>query len=157
MQHISLNIGEVRATRKPANIYCHGLGSCIGVFIYDNNSSITGGAHIMLPGIWDEHPVNPTCFSFNAIDQLLNHMRGLGSDLRNLRAKIVGGANVTSISSIEVGKSNIDAIEKELAARSVFISGTETGGEISRTAVFESKTRELEVTSKQVKSYKLKI
>lgn len=157
MQRISLNIGEVRATRKPANISCHGLGSCIGLFIYDDNSSITGGAHIMLPGVWDEHPVNPTCFSFNAIDQLINHMRGLGSDLTNLRAKLAGGANVTSISGIEVGKSNLDAICKELEARSISISGTETGGDFSRTVVFESHTRALEVTSRQIKSYKLKI
>lgn len=157
MRQYALNIGDVAATSSADAIVCHGLGSCIGLFIYDEERSVAGGAHIMLPGQWNEQSLTPTCFSFNAIDQLLLEMKKLGSNLNNLKAKLVGGANVFQMSTMEVGRSNTEAVCTLLAERDVTILAMEVGGDFSRTAKFECGSREVEVTSKQKKSYTLKI
>ncbi|MGM5482521.1 MAG: response regulator [Nanobdellota archaeon] len=48
-EEITVNMGRLYVVDKPALLTCLGLGSCIGLMIYDESKGVSGLAHIMLP------------------------------------------------------------------------------------------------------------
>lgn len=155
--NVSLNIGEFHVTKQPIQIVCRGLGSCVALFMYDITTTTVGGVHILMPGECDNSNLEGTCYSYNALESLITRMRQMGSDLKNLRAKIVGGANVVGMTHLRIGNMIIDSLKDHLKKKEIEICGIEVGGAISRTARFCSNTRIVEVTSAYSNTYKFKI
>ena len=129
-----LNIGEIAATRNSGTITCYGLGSCVGVFLYDRKNNIGGGAHIALPGS-GYNPALNNSYAEQALELLLAEMHKLGSDLSSLRAKIIGGANLFE-SSMQIGLKNVQSVKKLLTHKKIYIASEDTGGTKSRTGHF---------------------
>jgi chemotaxis protein CheD len=153
---VFLNIGEVSVSAYPETYVCHGLGSCIALFISDISSTVSGAAHIMLPGNFQQQDLLPTCFSTNAIAALRDGMMALGSDGRTLQAKMVGGSSMY-VTSLPIGKMNYVVVAEELSRHNIRLVGKDIGGTISRTARFRSTTAEVEVSSAHGLKYKIKI
>jgi chemotaxis protein CheD len=151
-QTVVLKIGETHVTRESITFKCYGLGSCIGLFLYDAHTSNAAGAHIMLPGAHDEELHAPTAFSSNAVELMINELERLGSIRANLRAKIAGGGNVANINTITIGQDNIDAVRHDLVKRSIPIMSMNVGGTLVRSVQFYSATKELFVTAIDAKN-----
>jgi chemotaxis protein CheD len=150
MQKWVLNIGEVKADRAGSSIVCYGLGSCIGLFLYDRVNKVGGGAHIFLPGADD---TGSTHFAEHAFEALLQEMVSIGADLNYLRAKIIGGANLFK-SQINVGARNAKSVRDLLIKKRIFIASEQTGGEYSRTGRFQLSDGSLVVTAEN-KQYQI--
>jgi chemotaxis protein CheD len=150
----TLNIGDVFTSSEKATYTCFGLGSCVGLFLQDRLSGLSGGAHIFLP----ENERGPDTTKFysveSALNELLSQFRVRGSDLTSLRAKLTGGANVISVSS-DTGARNTDSVISYLKARKIFIAGADIGGAHSRTVKFQSDTGELTVKSAATNELKI--
>jgi len=139
----TLNIGDVITSPRQASYTCYGLGSCIGLFIHDRMTGLSGGAHILLP----ESESGLSTFSkfynvVSALDEILTQFASQGSSLESLRAKIVGGANVIGVNML-TGERNIKSVVRQLVARKIFVAAQDVGGRYSRTAKFESITGNL--------------
>jgi chemotaxis protein CheD len=144
-----LNINEMDITTQPVVYVCYGLGSCIGLFIIDRFKGLCGGAHIPLPvslhqGEFLDAP--------NMIKDLLHAFSTLGSDLTRLYAKVTGGAHVYA-GSYDIGEQNSRAVLQQLTCNKIFIAGTDVGGKFSRTARFNSVTRELHISTSDLQKY----
>ena len=48
-QMIKVGMADLKVCKAPDNLTTIGLGSCIGIALYDPSTKITGLAHIMLP------------------------------------------------------------------------------------------------------------
>ena len=144
MIEYKLNIGDLRVTQgKPVTYACLGLGSCIGVFLQDRTIGLSGGAHIQLPHDWSQ--ADGKFYDVkSAIAELLSRFKGSGSSLKNLRAKITGGANVT-VAGSQTGLQNIERVMEELNEHRVYIAAMDVGGKQSRSARFNSQTGVLTV------------
>ena len=71
------------------------LGSCVAVIAYDKTTKNGGIAHIMLPGKSPtKHKVEENKYAENAIENLLDALKSLGSNKANIEICLVGGANV---------------------------------------------------------------
>ncbi len=143
-----LNINEMEVSDQPVVFTCYGLGSCIGLFVTDRTNGISGGVHIPLP-----HTSGPSEWkdATYLISELLHSFQAWGSDLRTLRAKVTGGAQVYG-SLYGIGAQNAEAVLKQLTDRKIYIAATDVGGTISRTARYHSPSGELEIsTSEQIK------
>ena len=68
------------------------LGSCAGVFLFDPLLAIGGGTHYMLPHHGSNHP--SARYGDIAIPNLVEQFRALGSNSRNLEAKVFGGGSI---------------------------------------------------------------
>lgn len=146
----NLNIGDVAVSRVNATYTCFGLGSCLGVFIQDRLTGISGGAHILLPESEGEENCSGKFYSVEkAVNRLLQQFEQLGSNLTYLRAKITGGANVVGL-SVDNGSMNTQAVVKQLTTNKIFIAVLEVGGKQSRTAHFTSDTGLLTVKKPQI-------
>lgn len=154
MIEYKLNIGEVVVSKQPAVFTCLGLGSCIGLFLHDRQTGVSGGAHIFLPNA--NHTMTDS-FHYtvtSAINEMLKQFQQYGSSLLNLRAKISGGASVLA-DVYDTGKNNIASVKEVLVANKVFIAAADVGGNRSRTARFCSLSGEMRVMIRETQECKI--
>ncbi len=145
-----LNIGDVVTSSRDASYACLGLGSCIGLFVQDRITGLSGGAHIFLPENEDGPPGVSKFYNVSsALNEILSQFKSKGSDLNTLRAKVVGGANVLGGDS-QTGHRNSKSVLSQLVARKIFIAAQDVGGTSCRSAKFQSTTGQLTVRISQM-------
>src|SRR5262245_6505023 len=133
-----VGIGQYRVIRSRGLLVAYGLGSCVGLFLYDPQTEIGGLAHIMLPGARpsDNLTVSENKFAVNACESMLEEMRQSGADPRGISAVMVGGAHMfhdTAELSKQIGFRNQESVRQILQDRSIALMAEETGGDLGRT------------------------
>ena len=135
-----VGIAEWRAARSPDSLTAYGLGSCVGVALYDRAARTGGLAHVMLPSsALSTRAFTPGKFADTAIEALVGELGRMGSARGALEAKLVGGANMfkTIVShSVPIGLRNATAAREKLAAMSIPVVAEDLGGESGRTIQF---------------------
>src|SRR5437867_3655500 len=95
---IMVGIAEIRVSRSADDVLIAlGLGSCIGVCLYDPQARVAGMAHIVLPDSTG-HETNPCKFADTAIPLLCQEMERSGASSSRLRAALAGGAQLFAFS-----------------------------------------------------------
>lgn len=151
-----LNIGEIGVLNRPGILTCFGLGSCIGLFLYDRIHKVGGGAHIMLPtSAESKEGISNSVLRYadHAIVALIQQMKTKGADINGMgiRAKLVGGAHLFKGEHLQVGKKNIEAVIKYLTKNKIYIASKDIGGTVSRTARFYTVNGNVEVSTSTYK------
>lgn len=156
MKYYTLGIGDLAVSKENDVTYtCLGLGSCVGLFLLDRSTGITGGAHIMLPTGGTSMDMDKKFYTVQcALQELLLQFRTLGSTLQNLRAKVVGGANVVA-TGFEVGAQNTSALLDQLVQQRIYIAAKDLGGYQGRTARFDAQTGTMTVRLAQTNELKI--
>lgn len=136
---IKVSISDYKISESPDKLITIGLGSCVGIAIYDKSSKIGGLSHIMLPdSTFFSKDLKPEKFADLAIDKMVNEITG-GRKSRNLVAKIAGGSSMFTFSDNSVngniGDRNVQAVEKKLKELGIPILASHTGGKIGRTMI----------------------
>lgn len=127
----------VHVAPKPTEIQTV-LGSCVAVCLYDRVRKSGGMNHYMLP-IWKGEGLASPRFGNISIEKLIEKMVAQGSDKRNLVAKIFGGAEQYTDSSVyEIGKRNIEIAWDILNEYNIAIACSSTGGSRGRKILFHS-------------------
>ena len=97
-QMIKVGMADLNICKSPNAITTLGLGSCIGIAIYDPVTKIGGLAHIMLPDSTKiRNNSNIAKFADTGIVELVNRMVRAGAGRTRMVAKIGRGKNVRSI------------------------------------------------------------
>lgn len=134
---IKVNISDYKVAESPDKLITLGLGSCVGVAIYDRNSKIGGLSHIMLPdsSVFNSN-VKPGKFADLAIPKMVDEITK-GNMTGNLVAKIAGGASMFNIPDVNssIGDKNVSAVEKKLKELGIPVLASDTGGKIGRTMI----------------------
>ncbi len=139
---IPVGMGEMKTAGKTGCLAVYGVGSCIIVSLYDAANKIGGIVHIMLPdssGL-DPKAINPVKFADLAIPRLLKELKGLGADQAELRAKMIGGAEMfppTEDFENNIGRDNTEAARKALKALKIPLVAEDTGGRRGRSVEFD--------------------
>ncbi|MHB1159397.1 MAG: chemotaxis protein CheD [Chloroflexota bacterium] len=137
---VPVGIGELRASRSPSEVLvAYGLGSCVGVCLYDPQAKVGGLAHVMLPNSAEAISQRPLGkFADCAVPMLLEEMVKLGVEPRRLICKIAGGAQMLtapgfSTNGFNVGERNVEAVKAALERHRVPLLKYDTGGNRGRT------------------------
>ena len=141
---IKVGIADLNIVLDPGAIMTIGLGSCIGIALYDKTNKVAGLAHIMLPDSTQfKNNASPMKFADLAIPMLIEKMEKQGCSKRNLIAKIAGGASMFNFSDksiiSDIGKRNSEAVKKTLKEKDIRIIAEETGGNKGRTMILQAK------------------
>lgn len=134
-QPAMIGIGEYRiGDFRMASI---GLGSCIGLTLYDPDLKTGAMVHIMLPessGRTDR----PGKYADTAIPLLIGELTTKGSKKRSLVAKMAGGATMFEAfsASMNIGQRNIEKVKEILARENIRLVAEETGGKMGRSVYF---------------------
>jgi chemotaxis protein CheD len=142
---IKVGIADLNTVSYPDKIMTIGLGSCVGIAIFDKIKLIGGLSHIMLPDSTQFKDVkNPYKFADLAIPILIEKMEKLGCQKRNMTVKIAGGASMFNFSDksmiSDIGKRNGEAVVKTLKQLQLQVLASHLGGNKGRTMVLDSKT-----------------
>lgn len=142
---IKVGMADLNICHSPDAITTLGLGSCVGIALYDKTTQIAGLAHIMLP---DSTKVrqnqNRAKFADTGIDMLIQLLVKEGARKQALTAKIAGGAQMFAFSSnndmLRVGQRNVEAVKAKLGSLGIRILAEDTGLNFGRTVEFYPET-----------------
>jgi chemotaxis protein CheD len=130
-----IGIGEYSIGSSP--MMTIGLGSCIGLTMYDPNLEIGAMVHIMLPesaGRTDR----PGKYADTAVPILVKELVALGCKNRSITAKIVGGACMFEYfgTNLNIGERNAEKVRKLLKEHHISLASEDVGGKIGRSVTF---------------------
>lgn len=142
---VKVGIADLNLVLDPGTIMTIGLGSCIGIALYDRMLKVAGLSHIMLPDSTQFKNVsNPMKFADSAVPILIEKMQKQGCKKQNIVAKIAGGASMFNFSDksiiSDIGKRNSEAVKKALKDIGIPIVAEDTGGDKGRTMILEAST-----------------
>lgn len=142
---IKVSMADLKVCRYPDSLTTLGLGSCVGVALYDKTTKVTGLAHIMLPDSTAiKNNSNIAKFADTGIVETIRLMVELGAVKSRIVAKIAGGANMFQYGSsdasktLKVGDHNVAACKKKLAELGIPLLAEDTGLNYGRTVVIRS-------------------
>ena len=143
MEVVKIGMADLNVVKSPGILTTLGLGSCVGIALYDKNSNVAGLAHIMLPSSKEiKNNSNTAKFADTGIELLLKKMLALGANKRSIVAKIAGGAQMFSFNStnniLKVGERNVKATKEKLKELNIPILAEDTGGNYGRTIELNS-------------------
>jgi chemotaxis protein CheD len=147
---VNVGVAEYFVTHNPHTLASFGLGSCVGVALYDDKRKIGGLAHIMLPDSQSmSKKGNPGKFADTAISSMVEEMERLGSKRSDIKARIAGGACMFTIPGavnprnvpgpclgMQIGERNIEATKAVLKELKIQLMAEDTGGSYGRTMRF---------------------
>ncbi|MEX2415237.1 MAG: chemotaxis protein CheD [Paenibacillaceae bacterium] len=132
-----------------------GLGSCVGVILYDQTNGVAGMAHVMLPNsiIAREGIMNIAKYADTAIPDMLERMIKLGANQGRMIAKLAGGAQMFAFSgtsdTMRIGPRNVETCKEILNKLQIPIRAEDTGANYGRTIEFHNSTGMLLIRSVQ--------
>jgi len=117
------------------------LGSCVSVCLWDGVRSQGGINHYMLP-FWNGEGLASPKYGNIAIAKLIEKMLDLGSDRRNLRAKVFGGGVVLNVSNpfMNIGERNVQLAEDTLRSENSPVLSADTGGNVGRKLIYNTES-----------------
>ncbi|WP_028273268.1 chemotaxis protein CheD [Atopococcus tabaci] len=147
-EQVKVGIADYKITQAPHSLITIGLGSCVGIALYDTYNKIGGLVHIMLP---DSQAFKDTSkwvkFADLAIPKVAEEL-SKGTNAK-LVAKIAGGASMfqfnTNTKGLQIGERNIEAVKQTLGELKIPLLGEHTGGNMGRTMMVDLDTFDVTV------------
>lgn len=149
---VRVGMADMNTCTSPDVITTLGLGSCVGIVLYDPAKKIAGMVHVMLPDSMEIiHNENKAKFADTGITTLLDKMIQQGAVKSRIIAKIAGGAQMFGFHNVSdllrVGEKNVEATKLQLQKLKIPILAEDTGANYGRTIEFYPETGELLVKS----------
>ena len=138
---VKVGMADLNICSGSDSITTLGLGSCVGVVLWDPTTKICGMVHVMLPDSTTiRNNSNVAKFADSGIDELLKRVLAKGARRQNLVAKIAGGAKMFSVQNksdlISIGERNVAASIKKLKQLNIPLKAQDTGESYGRTVTF---------------------
>lgn len=142
---VRVGIADAKLISPPGTIMTIGLGSCVGILLYDVIKKDTALIHIMLPDSTTfKETTNPYKFADTAIPLMVKEMIKNGSSKKNLVSKIAGGASMFKFSeksiNSDIGLRNIEAVKKALSKEGIKNIAEDVGGSKGRSIFVDAET-----------------
>lgn len=149
---IKVGMADLNICETPDAITTLGLGSCVGITLYDPGTKIAGLVHVMLPDSTKiTNNENKAKFADTGIDALIQRMVNRGANRRALIAKIAGGAQMFAFGNnnemMRIGERNIEATRLKLKELGIRIISEDVGANYGRTIEFYPETGDLHIRS----------
>ena len=138
---IKVGMADLQLCKSPGVLTTLGLGSCVGVALYDPVNKIGGLLHCMLPDSTQfKNNSNTAKYADSGIDELVSKMVSLGANRSRIVAKIAGGAQMfamkTNNDTLRVGERNAEAVKKKLSQMGIRLLSEDCGLNYGRTVEF---------------------
>lgn len=142
---IKVGMAELKTVTAPDVITTLGLGSCVGIVVYDKLNKVGGLAHIMLPSSSEMRDnINIAKFADTGIVKLVESVKQIGGVQSRLIAKIAGGSQMFAFAQtndlMRIGFRNVNSTKEALGKLNIPIVAEDTGGNFGRTIEFHTET-----------------
>ena len=137
MRATVVGVGDCKIGLSPGEeLATYGLGSCIGLAVYDPSLKLGGLLHFMLPDSSIDAAggrKNPFKFADTGIPRLLEAVYARGAAKRRLIVTAAGAADMLELGGFQIGKRNYLAMRRILWKEGLLIHSEAIGGTQSRT------------------------
>lgn len=135
---IIVGMADLNTIKGSGKLVTLGLGSCVGIALYDPVVKVAGLAHAMLPNSKEiQNNTNIAKFVDLATIKLTKDMILKGAKQDRIVAKIAGGAQMFAFSSTQenmrIGDRNVEATENMLRRLGIKILAKDVGKTFGRT------------------------
>lgn len=135
---VKVGMADMNTVQFPGGLTTLGLGSCVGVCLYDPITKVTGMVHVMLPySTQIKNNSNIAKFADTGIVALVENMVKLGAKRNRILAKIAGGSQMFATSDtndiMKIGSRNVQATKEMLTKLNIPLMAEDTGGNYGRT------------------------
>lgn len=135
---VGVGLGEVIVSKNPEVILvAFGLGSCVGIGVYDPSKRVAGLLHAVLPEPLNGHDQESTKYVGNGIKKLIEMMIDEGASRDRLVIRMAGGANMLTSPGLsktfDIGTRNIASATGTLESMRLNVVGKNVGGNTGRT------------------------
>lgn len=151
LEQIKVGISDYKISYAPNQLLTLGLGSCVGVVLYDKKSKIGGLSHIMLPDsqmFSGRSEIKIEKFADLAIPKMAMELKEK-EGVNQLVAKIAGGASMFKLENVKhnqnIGERNILAVEQVLKELKIPIIAKHVGGNMGRSLFVDLETLSVSV------------
>lgn len=137
-QRVVIGVGD-QAVSNNANVVLstYALGSCVGVVMFDRQTSVGGILHVMLPEAKispDKAKAQPAMFADSGLVHFFRAIQAMGGNTRRSKLLIAGGASVLSSSDLfKIGDRNAAQVKAILSRSGIRPVHEDTGGVNNRT------------------------
>ncbi|MCE5198515.1 MAG: chemotaxis protein CheD [Armatimonadota bacterium] len=143
-------MGEVVFSRPgQVELRALGLGSCIGLCVFDPAIKLGCIAHIVLPQSKISETVDVGKYADTAVPYVVKEMAARGAIQSRLRIAIAGGAQLFSFggsdSRLDVGRRNAESVKQLLGQMKLRLVAEDIGGKSGRTVTMNTSTGEIMV------------
>lgn len=140
---VKVGMADLNIAIDGAVLKTTGLGSCVGLTLFDSYCKVAGMAHVMLPTseIARESQFNIAKYADTAIPALLERMKAAGARLSRIEAKMAGGAQMFALGgsdTLRIGPRNVESCLAILQQYEIPVLAMDTGGNYGRTVEFDS-------------------
>jgi chemotaxis protein CheD len=129
-------MGQSIFTKNPNQYHMVGIGSCLGIYLYDLSHENFAMAHCSFPN----HQYNrdspfkgvlPALYVDVSIISMINTLCDNGSRKRLIKCKLVGGSNIIN-DKLKIGQLNIEMAKKILHDEKIELIAEDVGGNVGR-------------------------
>lgn len=131
--------GEARASGDDRVVMSTVLGSCVATCLYDPAARIGGMNHYLLAEPMDASAVADRSYGLFLMELLINEMLKLGADKKRMKARIYGGANM-STNFAQIGTANAQFARQFLRAEAIPTVFEDLEGNVARRIDFRPST-----------------
>ena len=155
-QYTVLKVGmaDMKVASGPPHVLkTVGLGSCVGLVLFDPVTGKAAMAHIMLPesDIARDANFNRMKYADTVIPDMIGQLAKIGAFRSRLVAKMAGGAQMFAVGGknemMRIGPRNVEMCKKILGRLSIPVKAADTGGNYGRTIQFHCSTGLMTITS----------
>ncbi|WP_010269507.1 chemotaxis protein CheD [Paenibacillus senegalensis] len=152
---IKVGMADLNVAGREESLRSTGLGSCVGVALFDPRVKVAGLAHVMLPqsSIAVGKEINKAKFADTAIPELIRLMQEKGAKAECMVGKLAGGSQMFTLGNredtIRIGPRNVETCKAILQQYGIPITAEDTGGNYGRTIELDGSTGILHIRSVQ--------
>jgi chemotaxis protein CheD len=153
--NVKVGMADLKVAAEGEVLKTTGLGSCVGLTLFDPTARVAGMAHIMLPSseISRESVFNRAKYADTALPDLLESMTERGASKNRMVAKLAGGAQMFVFAgqsdTMRIGPRNVEACKQMLSELAIPLLAEDTGANYGRTIELDSMTGILTIRSVQ--------
>lgn len=138
---VAVGLGECKISRNVEEVLvAYGLGSCVGIGMYDPQLRLAGLLHAVLPSSPNGVAERSAKYVTSGIEILLDEMIKAGAIPSRIIVRMAGGANMLTApgfsKTFNIGTRNVEAAHEVLKRLRLRLVSKEVGGTIGRTVRF---------------------
>ncbi|WP_172194464.1 chemotaxis protein CheD [Saccharibacillus qingshengii] len=152
---VKVGMADLNVVGNSGILRTTGLGSCVGLTLYDPQTKVAGMAHVMLPSsdIARENQINIAKYADTALPVLVDKLVNMGASKRRLIAKMAGGAQMFAFAgsgdTMRIGPRNVESCKEMLKKLGIPLHAEDTGANYGRTIEISSENGILTIRSVQ--------
>lgn len=146
-----IDVGDMKLGQKGDLLVTYGLGSCLGLMVYDPVTQVGGLLHAMLPASQinpEKAAQNPHMFVDTGVPSLFKELRAMGGQVPRMKVKAAGCGKIIGRNDIfKIGERNYTVLKRLLWKNNLLLAAEDVGGVASRTVFFDLSTGEVVISS----------